>query len=143
LGLSLFTNPGSRIGALGPAVRLPIFEGGRLRAAYRGAVADYDGAVASYNGAVTQALQDVSDAAVSLRALDGRVAESQKALDAASRAYDIALRRYKGGVATYLEVLSAEDTLITNQRALADLHARAFSLDVALVRALGGGFKNT
>jgi NodT family efflux transporter outer membrane factor (OMF) lipoprotein len=141
LGLDLFTHPGSRIGAIGPALSLPIFEGGKLRAAYRGAIADYDNAVAEYNSTVTQALQDVSDAAVSLRALDGRITESQKAFDAAHRAYDIALRRYQGGVATYLEVLTAEDALINNQRALADLRTRAFSLDVALVRALGGGFQ--
>jgi NodT family efflux transporter outer membrane factor (OMF) lipoprotein len=140
LGLDLFTRAGSSIGAVGPAISLPVFEGGRLRATYRGAIADYDNAVASYNSSVTQALQDVSDAAVSMRALDGRIAESHEALTAAKHAYDIALRRYQGGVATYLEVLTAEDALINNQRTLADLRARAFSLDVALVRALGGGF---
>jgi outer membrane protein TolC len=126
---------------VGPAISLPIFQGGRLRAAYRGAIADYDSAVAAYNSTVTQALQDVSDTAVSLRALDGRLAESERAFQASTHAYDIALRRYEGGVATYLEVLTAEDALITNRRALADLRARAFSLDVALVHALGGGFQ--
>ena len=141
LGLDLFTRAGSQIGAIGPAVSLPIFQGGKLRAAYRGAVADYDSAVADYNGTISQALQNVADAAVSLRALDGRLNESQQALEASRRAYNIALRRYQGGVATYLEVLNAENVLIDNQRTLADLHSRAFSLDVALVRALGGGFK--
>lgn len=141
LGLDLFTRDGSRIGAIGPAISLPIFEGGKLRAAYRGAVADYDNAVAAYNSALTQALQDISDAAVSLRALDGRLEESQKAIQASTRAYDIAVQRYEGGVATYLEVLTAEDALISNRRTLADLRARAFSLNVALVHALGGGFQ--
>jgi NodT family efflux transporter outer membrane factor (OMF) lipoprotein len=141
LGLSLLTKSGSQIGAIGPAVRLPIFEGGRLRATYRGAAADYDAAVSSYNGAVTQALQDVADVAVSARALHARVIESQKALAASTLAYDVSMRRYKGGVATFLEVLTAEDSLIVNQRLLADLKARAFTLDVALVRALGGGFQ--
>jgi len=141
LGLDLFTRAGSQIGAIGPAISLPIFRGGKLRAAYRGAIADYDTAVAEYNGAVSQALQDVADAAVSVRALDGRRKEGEQALDASRRAYNIALRRYQGGVATYLEVLNAENALINNQRTVADLHARAFSLDVTLVRALGGGFK--
>jgi NodT family efflux transporter outer membrane factor (OMF) lipoprotein len=140
LGLDLLTRAGSQIGAVGPALSLPIFEGGRLRAAYRGANADYDGAVAEYNATIVQALWDVADAAVSLRALDARLLESQKALDAAKRAYDIALQRYQGGVATYLDVLTAEDALVGNQRTHADLRARAFSLNVALVRALGGGF---
>ena len=140
LGLDLFTRAGSQIGAIGPAISLPIFQGGKLRAGYRGAIADYDSAVADYNGAISQALQNVADAAVSLRALDGRRNESEQALEASRRAYNIALRRYQGGVATYLEVLSAENALINNQRTSADLHSRAFSLDVALVRALGGGF---
>lgn len=141
LGLDLLTRDGSRIGAVGPAVSLPIFEGGKLRAAYRGVIADYDDAVATYNGTVAQALQDISDAAVSLRALDGRIAESERAFQASQHAFDIAVQRYQGGVATYLEVLTAEDALINNRRTLADLRARAFSLDVALMRALGGGFE--
>ncbi len=141
LGLDLLTRTGSRIGAIGPAISLPIFQGGKLRAAYRGAMADYDSAVAEYNGALSQALEDIADAAVSLRALDGRLQEGQQALDASHRAYEIAPRRYQGGVATYLEVLNAENALINNQRTWVDLRSRAFSLDVALVRALGGGFQ--
>ncbi|MFN3524142.1 MAG: efflux transporter outer membrane subunit [Phenylobacterium sp.] len=140
LGLDLFTKGGSVIGAVGPALSLPIFEGGRLRAAYRGADADYDAAVAAYQGTIVQALQDVADVAVSAKALETRLSESRAALDSAQRAYDVALARYKGGLATYLDVLTAEDALIANRRAVADLETRAFSLDVALARALGGGF---
>ncbi|MFT4252663.1 MAG: efflux transporter outer membrane subunit [Caulobacter sp.] len=141
LGLDMLTNSGSRIGSFGPAIRLPIFQGGALRAGYRGAAADYDAAVASYNGTLSQALKDVADAAVSARALDARLDESRKAVAASSAAHDIALQRYRGGLATYLDVLSAEDALIANQRTLADLETRAFTLDVALVRALGGGYR--
>jgi NodT family efflux transporter outer membrane factor (OMF) lipoprotein len=141
LGLDLLNNAGSRIGSIGPAVRLPIFQGGALRAAYRGAAADYDAAVASYNGAVAQALQDVADTAVSSRALDARLSQGRAALTASTAAHDIALQRYRGGLSTYLDVLTAEDAMIANQRSLADLDARAFTLDVALVRALGGGFR--
>lgn len=141
LGLDLLTNAGSRIGAIGPAVSLPIFEGGRLRANYRGAVADYDAAVASYNGTLAKALQDVADAAVSARALDDRLAQSHAALDASTAAHDIAVQRYRGALSTYLDVLTAEDAMIANQRTVADLETRAFTLDVALVRALGGGYR--
>lgn len=141
LGLDVLTNAGSRIGSIGPAVRLPIFEGGQLRANYRGAAADYDLAVASYNGTLAQALQDVADAAVSARALDVRLTESRAALDASTAAHAIAVQRYRGALSTYLDVLSAEDAMIANQRAVADLETRAFTLDVALVRALGGGFR--
>jgi NodT family efflux transporter outer membrane factor (OMF) lipoprotein len=141
LGLDLLTKASSRIGSIGPAVSLPIFRGGALRANYRGAAADYDAAVASYNGTLTQALRDVADAAVSTRALDARLSESRNAYQASRNAHDIALQRYRGGLSTYLDVLTAEDTMIANQRTVADLEARAFTLDVALVRALGGGFQ--
>lgn len=140
LGLDLLTKAASRIGAVGPAVRLPIFEGGQLRAHYRGAAADYDAAVASYNGTVTQALRDVADTAISTRALELRLSQSIKAYEASRAAHDITLQRYRGGLATYLEVLTAENAMIANQRAVSELETRAFSLDVALVRALGGGF---
>jgi outer membrane protein TolC len=98
-------------------------------------------AVASYNGAVAQALQDVADTAVSSRALDARLEQGRAALAASTAAHDIALQRYRGGLSTYLDVLTAEDAMIANQRSLADLETRAFTLDVALVRALGGGFR--
>ena len=140
LGLDTFLKSSSVIGAIGPAVRLPIFDGGRLRANYRGAAADYDAAVDSYNGALTQALKDVADVAVSYRALDERLARSREAYDASRLAHEIALQRYRGGLATYLDVLTAENTMIVNQQVVADLQARAFTLDVALVHALGGGF---
>ena len=143
LGLDLLSKAGSQIGSIGPAVRLPIFDGGQLRANYRGAAAEYDAAVASYNGALTKALQDVADAAVSSRALAIRLSESRSALHSSQIAYDVALERYRGSLATYLEVLSAEDAVISNQRTVADLEHRALTLDVALVRALGGGFDAT
>ena len=141
LGLDLLTKAGSRIGSIGPAVRLPIFEGGALRANYRGAAADRDAAVATYNATLAKALQDVADAAVSARALDVRLSESRAALRASAAAHDIAVQRYRGALSTYLDVLTAEDAMIADQRAVADLETRAFTLDIALVRALGGGFR--
>lgn len=141
LGLDMLTKSGSTVGNVGPAVSLPIFSGGRLEGAYRGARADYDAAVAAYDQTLTQALKDVADAAVSARALDGRLAKTREALAAAQAAYDLTRMRYARGLGTYLDVLSAEDDLIDNRRALADLETRAFTLDVALIRALGGGYR--
>jgi len=97
--------------------------------------------VANYNKTVTQALQDVADSAVSQKALGARLNKSEQAVGAASEAYQVARNRYEGGLSSYLEVLSAEDTLLTNLRALTDLRSRSFSLDVALTRALGGGYQ--
>ena len=70
-----------------------------------------------------------------------RLAKTREALAASEDSYRIIDMRYRGGLSTYLEVLSAEETLIANRQAVADLDTRAFTLDVALVRALGGGFQ--
>ncbi|TWB25276.1 efflux transporter outer membrane subunit [Nitrospirillum bahiense] len=141
LGLNALTKSGATIGSVGPAVSLPLFEGGALAAQYRGARADYDAAVADYDGTVAKALQDVADAAASARALETRLTHARDALAAATDAHRIATARYEGKLSTYLDVLTAEDTLITDRRALADLQARAFTLDIALIRALGGGYQ--
>ena len=89
----------------------------------------------------SQALHDVADVAVSERALVVRLAKTREALAASQDAYRIIDMRYRGGLSTYLEVLSVEETLIANRQAVANLETRAFTLDVALVRALGGGFQ--
>jgi NodT family efflux transporter outer membrane factor (OMF) lipoprotein len=141
LGLNALTSSGSDYGSIGPAISLPIFSGGRLDGAYRGARAEYDASVAAYDAAVTQALHDVADVALSQRALGVRLTKTREALMASEDSYRIIDMRYRGGLSTYLEVLSAEETLIANRQAVADLETRAFTLDVALVRALGGGFQ--
>lgn len=140
LNLSTFTDGGSFIGSAGPAVSLPIFQGGRLRGQYRAAEADFDAAVAAYDGAVARGLQDVADAVASRRALDARLKHSRAAQEAAERAWTVADNRYRGGLSSYLEVLDAQDAMISARRAVALLETRAFALDVALIRALGGGF---
>jgi NodT family efflux transporter outer membrane factor (OMF) lipoprotein len=131
---------GSDYGQVGPAISLPIFEGGRLRANLRGARADYADAVASYDGALTQALHEVADAAASERALTARLADSREALAAEEQAYSVARARYEGGLANYQSVLIEEDRVLASRRAVVDLDARAFILDIQLVKALGGGF---
>ena len=141
LGLNLLTSAGSDIGSIGPAISLPIFEGGRLRGQYRSASGSYDEAVANYDSAVTQALQDVADVAVSEKALSGRLEKVTEAADAAQDAYRIARNRYEGGLANYLDVLNAQDSLLSNLRDLSTLRSRMFALDVAMVRALGGGYQ--
>jgi NodT family efflux transporter outer membrane factor (OMF) lipoprotein len=141
LGLNMLTQDGSSIGSVGPAISLPIFTGGKLRGQLRNADAEYAEAVASYEKAVVQALQDVADAATSQKALGGRLAATDDAVKTAREAWNLQNDRYTGGLSTYLDVLSAEDTLLSNLRAQSDLQSRALSLDVALVKALGGGYQ--
>jgi NodT family efflux transporter outer membrane factor (OMF) lipoprotein len=143
LHLDKVFDSGSDVGSVGPAVSLPIFEGGRLKANLRAAEADRDGAVAAYDAAVTQALRDVADVTASERALATRLGENRTALAASEDGYRIAKLRYQGGLSTYQNVLVAEQAVLTQRRIVADLDSRALALDVALVRALGGGFVPT
>jgi outer membrane protein TolC len=99
--------------------------------------------VATYDSAVTQALRDVADVAASERALATRLTESRAALAASEDGYRIAKLRYQGRLSTYQTVLVAEMSVLTNRRIVADLDSRALVLDIALVRALGGGFAPT
>jgi NodT family efflux transporter outer membrane factor (OMF) lipoprotein len=140
LGLSQLFNPAAAFGSVGPAVTLPIFQGGRLSAQYRGAKADYASAVAAYDATLAQALQDVADAVTSVKSAQTQLAERKQALEKGEEGYRIAQDRYRGGLSSYVSVLTAENAIIDERRAYADAVSRAFSLDIALVRALGGGY---
>ena len=142
LGIENLTKAGSGFGSIGPAISLPIFNTERLQGQLRGAHAEYDAAVGTYNATLSNALREVADAATSRRSLEGELAASRAAVAAAAEAHQIITRRYEGALATYLDVLTAEDQLISAQRADAELETRALLLDVALVRALGGGFSS-
>ncbi|NNM75747.1 efflux transporter outer membrane subunit [Sphingomonas sp. ID1715] len=141
IGLGNLFESGSSFGSAGPALSLPLFDGGRREGGYRGARAQYDEAVARYNGTLVAALREVADATASLKALDVRLVEQRSALAAAEAAARIARIRYQGGLANQLTALQADDTVLGFRRAVAELEARRFALDVALVRALGGGFR--
>lgn len=139
-GIGNLFKDGSSFGSAGPAISLPIFRGGELQGRYRNARATYDESVAKYDRTVTDAYRAVADAVVSQRALGVRLADSELALTDSQAAYSVARQRYEGGLSTFLDVLTAQDRALQALRTVADLKARAFTLDVALVRALGGGF---
>ncbi|KFG90633.1 NodT family efflux transporter, outer membrane factor (OMF) lipoprotein [Sphingobium herbicidovorans NBRC 16415] len=130
----------SLFGTVGPAISLPIFHGGELSGRYRGARAVFDEAVANYDKTVLGAYQEVADAVTGRRILDQRLTEARAALAASEEAYSIAQKRYRGGLFTYLDVLNVEDQLLAARQSVAELEASAFTLDIALIRALGGGF---
>ncbi len=143
MGLSVLTQGGSTVGSVGPALYLPVFTGGRLTGELRGARSQYEEAVGNYNRTVTQALQEVADAALRKKSLNPRLLKSEAAVSAATQAYRVARNRYEGSLTSYLEVLTAEDAMLNNLRILSDLQSRAFALDVALTRALGGGYQDS
>lgn len=135
----LFKSGSEQYGA-GPAIRLPIFDAGRLRANLRGKSADLDAAVETYNASVIDAVRDVADQISSLQSIARQQAQQGEAQAAAESAYDVAVQRYKAGLGTYLVVLNAEANVLNQRRAATDLKARALDTQVALVRALGGGY---
>lgn len=141
LGLDMLGKSGSGVGSIGPAISLPIFSGGRLQGELRGTHARYAETVANYNQTVARALQEVADAAVSQKALGQRLLKAQEAVDASTEACRVANNRYEGGLASYLEVLTSEDGLLGSLNALTQLRSHSFALDIALKRALGGGFQ--
>ncbi len=140
LGLDILAKAGSGIASVGPAISLPIFSGGRLRGELLAAHAGYAEAVANYNATLTRALQEVADNAISQKALGERLLKAQEAVNAASEAHRVAGNRYGGGLATYLEVLTAEDALLGALSTQTNLHSLSFTLDIGLQRALGGGY---
>ena len=93
-----------------------------------------------YDAAVIKALRETADAVTSQKRLVSRLAESRSALADFQEAHRLARLRYEQGLATYLDVLSAEEGVVRAQLQVAQLETRAFTLDVQLVRALGGGF---
>lgn len=140
--IDLQTKSGSGIAGIGPAINLPIFRGGQLQGEYRAARADYDAAVANYNQTLIQALREVADAVTRQRTLEPQLWQRQAALASAKEAYRVANDRYRGGLANYLTVLNAEDSVIDTRRVLTKLQSQQFMQDIALIKALGGGYRD-
>lgn len=138
-GFSNVLKSSSEQAGMAPAISLPIFEGGRLRAHLKVKTADLDSAVTAYNGAVLDAVHDVADQLLVSESLLRQQVQQQAARKAAEDAYAIALQRYQAGLGTYLQVLSAESNVLNQRRSSVDLAARTIDTQVALWRALGGG----
>jgi NodT family efflux transporter outer membrane factor (OMF) lipoprotein len=140
LGLTSLFNSRSQFASVNPAVTLPLFHGGALQGQYRSRRGEYDEAVAVYDSQVVQALRETADTLTSEKQLASRLAESRSALAAYDDALRVARGRYEEGLANYLAVLTAEESVVNARLTVAELESRSFTLDVQLVRALGGGF---
>ena len=139
-GLGNLFSSGSNFGSVTPAVSLPLFHGGALQGQYRGRRGQYDEAVALYDRQVIEALHETADAVTSQKKLVSRLESSRSALADFEEANRLARQRYEHGLSTYLDVLSAEEGVLSARLDVAQLQTRAFTLDVQLIRALGGGF---
>ncbi|QKH38933.1 efflux transporter outer membrane subunit [Achromobacter pestifer] len=141
LGVGNLFRSGSDFGSVGAAFSLPIFDAGRRKAAYGVARADYDAAVANYDAALAQALNEIAGIALNNRSLDEQIHYARESLRMTERAWELARARYTSGAADFQSVLIVEDRLATQKRVVAALDSRRFAIDVALHRALGGGFQ--
>ncbi len=139
IGLSQFINSVSAVRGAGPAISLPIFDGGRLRANLSSQTAQLDAAIEGYNGALLQALQSVADQCVKLKSLQLQREQSEQALGLAQKTFDLAQRGFKAGLTPYLDVIHAQITLLQEQQHVAQARAAYLATWAQLMQALGGG----
>jgi len=130
----------SRFWSVGPAFSQIAFDAGRRRAIVAETEAAYDTTVATYRQNVLTAFQDVEDNLAALRILSDEATQQDTAVQSAQRSVDLSLNRYRGGIAIYTEVITAQNALLANQRTAIDIRTRRMSASVLLVKALGGGW---
>jgi NodT family efflux transporter outer membrane factor (OMF) lipoprotein len=140
VGLDKMFTGDSLVMSAGPAIHLPVFDAGRVRAQYAYATADLDAAVADYNGAVVAAVHQTADALTEVASLADQRHQQQQAVDSASRAFELARERYRLGLSEQIPMLAAEATLLSARQQMAVLVTRAASQRIALLLAVGGGF---
>ena len=133
---------GSRVPKIGAAIHLPIFDAGRLKARYGGAQASLDSAVSSYQDTVISAARDVATQATTRAQIEAQRAQRAKQVDAALRMRNSAGSRVRQGLSDSRSELMAKESWIDQRDALLQLDAAALSADIALQRALGGGYQN-
>lgn len=130
----------SRVWAVGPTAVQTIFDAGRRRAVSEAAMAGYDATVANYRQTTLTAFQQVEDNLAALRILETEASQQRNATLSARESLQLAENRYKGGVDTYLQVISAQTTALVNERNEVDIQRRRMAASVLLIKALGGGW---
>jgi NodT family efflux transporter outer membrane factor (OMF) lipoprotein len=133
----------SRLWSVGAAGAETIFEGGLRHATDAQYLAQYDETVANYRQTVLSAFQQVEDELVTLRILTKQIQQQDAAVAAAQHYLDLATERYKLGIDPYLDVITAETTLLTNQQTAVNLRGQQMVASVLLIEYLGGGWSRS
>jgi NodT family efflux transporter outer membrane factor (OMF) lipoprotein len=126
--------------AVGPALAQTLFDAGRRRATSESSRAKYDAAVATYRQTSLTAFQEVEDNVAALRILENEAQQQQQAVASSQESLQLFTNRYKGGVDTYLQVITAQTIELTNERNAIDIQRRRLDASVLLIKALGGGW---
>lgn len=140
IGLSNFFTGGAFSYSVGPAISVPIFQGGKLRAQYKGATADLDGAVADYDNAVVGAVREASDAITNVRSSDQDLAEQLRVVQGLRDTVRLDEVRVRTGLGSQLDAIDSGFRLLQAEQQLVAMQADALTRRVQLVAALGGGF---
>ena len=138
--LGSLLNVSSTFWSLGISALQPLLNGGRNRATLENVRAAYEETAANYRESAIIAFQQVEDQLSSLNALSAAYTAQQRAVEDASRALTLASARYSGGLVTYLDVVTAQEQLLSNQRLATQLRGQRMLSSVLLVKALGGGW---
>jgi len=137
--LSLFTWP-SRFWSLGPSLSETLYDAGRRKGVTEEAQAAYDITVANYRESVLTAFQGVEDNLATLRVLEQESREQASAVRYADRSLQLANAQYQGGITTYLQVITAQEAALLNERTAVQINTRRITASVSLIQALGGGW---
>jgi NodT family efflux transporter outer membrane factor (OMF) lipoprotein len=137
--VDLLTLP-TRAWSVGAQLAETLFDGGKRRAQVRLSEAAYDATVANYRQTVLTAFQQVEDNVAALRVLSAEANVVDRAVTAAQQSMDISTAQYRGGLVNYLQVITAQTSLLQNQAAALDILTRRLVASVSLIQALGGGW---
>jgi len=138
--IAKLANVQSTFWAVGANIAEEIFTGGSRRAQLQFAKSGYDASVASYRQTVLNAFQEVQDDVTGLMVLGQAKQAQQKAVDSARRTLDISTSRYTGGLVNYLDVVTAQQSLLTNEQEMAVIQGQQLVTSVLLIKAVGGGW---
>jgi outer membrane protein, multidrug efflux system len=138
--IAKLANVQSTFWAVGANIAESIFTGGARRAQVQFSQANYYATVSNYRGTVLEAFREVQDSLTGLTVLDQAYQSQQQAVDASRRSLDISTNRYKGGLVSYLDVVAAQQNVLSNEQELAILQGQKLVTSVLLVKALGGGW---
>ena len=130
----------SRLWAVGPSAVQTLFDAGRRRATSEAAIAGFDAAAADYRESALAAFQQVEDNLAALRILEAEAGQQHQAVVSAQESLQLFTNRYKGGVDTYLQVVTSQTAALANERNETDIQRRRMDATVLLIKALGGGW---